>query len=110
MKGMYSGNEDWLSRQRWIPIVLVTVTVIGGWAVGSQSEQGVAAKDLAVQQVQPMAEKPQAPEQGAPEPMGGAQAPAVQPQSATADDAAKRMEEHKACLESAKYNPSIICK
>jgi hypothetical protein len=69
MKGMYSGNEDWLSRQRWIPIVLVAVTVIGGWAVGSQRQHGVADKHSEAQQVQRMAETPK--------PMGaGVQAPA----------------------------------
>jgi len=140
MKGMHSGNEDWLSRQRWIPIVLVAVTVIGGWAVGSQRKRGVVDKDSEVQQVQqPIVEEPQAPKQAAPEPMGSA-APApdpaerprvqtvsaVQSQSTAAaagstatgtdkgrqslGDAAKRIKQHKACLELAKDNPSIICK
>jgi hypothetical protein len=64
MKGIYSGNQDWLSRQRWIPIVLVAVTVMGGWAVSSQSKRGVADKDWELQQgQQSMAEKPQAPKQ-----------------------------------------------
>ncbi len=139
MKGMYSGNDDWLSQQRWIPIVLVAVAVIGGWAVGSQRKQGVADKDSEAQQVQLMTEKPQAPKQAAPEPMAaGAPAPApgegpkvqivpaVQPQSTTAAagstatgtdnrgeslaHAAKRMKQHKACLELAKDKPSILCK
>jgi hypothetical protein len=35
---------------------------------------------------------------------------AAQSQSATLDDAAKHMKEHKACLELAKHNPSTICK
>jgi hypothetical protein len=139
MKGMYFGNEDWLSRQRWIPIVLVAVAVIGGWAVGSQREHGVADKDSEAQQVQPMAEEPQPPKQAAPEPTGarvpgpatenGAKVEtesAVQFQSTIAaaastatgtdkggeslGDAAKRMKQRKACLELAKDNPSIICK
>jgi hypothetical protein len=139
MKGMYSGNEDWLSRQRWIPIVLVAVAVIGGWAVGSQRRQGVADKHSEAQQVQPMAEKPQAPKQAAPEPMaarapapapaGGAKVQtvsAVQSQPATAaaastatgtdsggeslGRAAKRTKQRKDCLELAKHNRSIICK
>jgi len=139
MKGMYFGNEDWLSRQRWIPVALVAVAVMGGWAVGSQRQHGVADKDSAAQQVQPMAEKPQAQEQAAPEPMGaGAPGPApaegakvetvsaVESQSTTVaagstatvthnggeslGDAAKRMKQHKACLELAKHNPSVICK
>jgi len=140
MKGMHSGNEDWLSRQRWIPIVLVAVAVIGGWAVGSQRKRGVADKDSEMQQVQQsMAEEPQAPKQAAPEPMGSAapapdpaERPRVQtvsavPSQSTAaaagstatgtdkgrqslGDAAKRIKQHKACLELAKDNPSIICK
>ena len=64
MKGMYSGNQDWLCRQRWIPIVLVAVTVIGGWVVSSRSRTGVADKDWEVQQgQQSMAEKARAPKQ-----------------------------------------------
>lgn len=139
MKGMYSGNEDWLSRQRWIPIVLVAVAVIGGWAVGSRRQQGVADKDSGAQQVHLMAEKPQAPEQALPEPRAaGAPAPspagrakvetvsAVQSEPTTAAAAstatgtdngskslraaAKRTKQQKACLELVKDNPSIICK
>ena len=139
MKGMYSGNEDWLSRQRWIPIVLVAVAVIGGWALGSQRKQGVADKNSESQQVQLMAEKPQALKQAAPEPEATAPpAPhsataakvetisAVQSQHATASatstatgthkrgkslgDAAKRTKQREACLELAKSNPSILCK
>ncbi len=139
MKGLYSGNEDGLSRQRWIPIALVAVAIIGGWAAGSQRQRGVADKDSETQQVQRMAEKPQAPKQAAPEPMGaGAPGPApaegakvetvsaVQSQSATIaagstatgtdkeggslGDAAKRMKQHQACLEFAKDHPNIVCK
>lgn len=133
MKGMYSGNEDWLSRQRWIPIVLVAVAVIGGWAVGSGRQQGVADKHSEAQHVVPTAVNPQTPKQAAPEPMAaGAPAPppaegakvetvsAVlsQPTTATRTDnrdeslgaAAKRVKQHKACLELAKDNPSTPCK
>ena len=139
MKGVYSGNEDWLSRQRWIPIVLVAVAVIGGWAVSSQRKPGVADKDSDTQLVQPVAEKLQAPKPAAREPgAAGAPAPprargakvetisAVQSQFTTADaastatgsdkgdkslrDAAKRTKQHQACLELAKDNPSIFCK
>jgi hypothetical protein len=114
MKGMYSGNEDWLSRQHWIPIALVAVMVIGGWAVGSQRKQGVAYKNSATLQMQPIAE----PKTAAPEPITAAPSEeetvetvsAAQSRSATLDDAAKHMTEHKACLESAKHNPSTICK
>jgi hypothetical protein len=139
MKGIYSGNEDWLTRQRWIPIVLVAVAVIGGWAVGSRHQQGVADKHSEAQHVQPTAVKPQAPKQAAPEPMAaGAPAPPLaegakvetvsavlsQPTPAAAastatrtdnrgessGDAAKRMKQHKACLELAKDTPSTPCK
>jgi len=139
MKAVYSGNEDWLSRQRWIPIVLVAIAIIGGWAVGSQRKQGVADKDSDTQLVQPTAEKPQMPKQAAAEPGAvGLPAPppargakvetisAVQSQFATAaaastaagsdkgdkslHDAAKRTKQRKACLELAKDNPSIFCK
>lgn len=137
MKGMYSGNEDWLSRQRWIPIVLVAVAVIGGWAVGSRRQQGVADKDSGAQHVQPTALKPQAPKQAAPIPAGAqALAPAGQAKVKTVSaiqsppttvavastaagtdnrgenlgGAAKRMKQHKACLELAKDNPSTPCK
>jgi hypothetical protein len=139
MKGIYSGNEDWLTRQRWIPIVLVAVAVIGGWAVGSRHQQGVADKHSEAQHVQPTAVKPQAPKQAAPEPMAAAAsvpAPAgkakietisavqSQPTTATAalsatetdkggkslGGAANRTKQRKACLELAKDNPSIICK
>jgi len=139
MKAVYSGNEDWLSRQRWIPIVLVAVAVIGGWAVGARRKQGVADKDSNTQLVQPMAEKPQAPKAAAPEPRAaGIPAPApargakietisaVQSHPTTAAAAAtatgadnadqslrvaaKRAKQRQACLELAKDNPSILCK
>jgi hypothetical protein len=139
MKAVYSGNEDWLSRQRWIPIVLVAVAVIGGWAVGSRRKQGVADKDSKTQMVQPMAEKTQMPKQAVPEP-GAAEIPAPAPArgakietisavqsgptaAAAASiasgtdkgdqnlrDAAKRAKQRQACLELAKDNPSILCK
>jgi hypothetical protein len=139
MKGMYSGNEDWLSRQRWIPIVLVAVAVLGGWAIGSQRKQGVADKDSEVRLVQPMTEEPQAPEQApkqaapkpgamgtpAPPPARGAKVETISaveshPTTAAAastdkggrnlGDAARRAKQHKACLELAKNNPSILCR
>jgi hypothetical protein len=124
MKGMYSGNEDWLSRQRWIPIVLVAVAVIGGWAVGFQRKQAVADQYSEAEKVQPMVQKRQAPKQAAPQP-GAAGTPAPPPavgakvrrvsvvQSRPAKslgDPAKPTKQHKACLELVKDNPSIICK
>jgi hypothetical protein len=56
MRGIYSGNEDWLSRQHWIAIVLVAGMVIGGWAVGSQRKHGVADKDCATLQMHAITE------------------------------------------------------
>jgi hypothetical protein len=139
MKAVYTGNEDWLSRQRWIPIVLVAVVVIGGWAIGSRRKQGVADKDSDTQVVQPIGEKPQMPMQAEPEP-GAAGIPAPAPargakietisavqsrpttaaaaSTATGTDsgdqslrvAAKRAKQRQACLELAKDNPSILCK
>jgi hypothetical protein len=118
MKGMYSGNEDWLSRQRWIPIVLVAVALIGGWTVGSQ-RKAIADKDSEAQLVQPMAAAPAA---GAKvEPVSAVQsqpttAATASPATGTGKrgkrlgDAARRVKQHKACLELAKDNPSIICK
>jgi hypothetical protein len=137
MKGMYCGNEDWLSRQRWIPIVLVAIAVIGGWAAGSQRRQTVADNDAKVQLGQPVAEKPQAPRQATPEgvapgtpaphPAGGAKVQTIsavqsQPTTATATanridngseslgNVAKRRKQREACLELAKDNPTIQCK
>jgi hypothetical protein len=96
---MYCGNEDWLSRQRWIPIVLVAIAVIGGWAAGSERRQTVADKDAKVHLGQPVAETPQAPRQATPEgvtpgtpaphPAGGAKVQTIsavksQPTTATA--------------------------
>jgi hypothetical protein len=49
MKSVNSGSEDWLSRQTWIPIAVIAVAVIGGWAVISQPKQIAADKDSQAQ-------------------------------------------------------------
>ncbi len=97
MKGTYSGNQDWLSRQRWIPIVLVVVTVVGGWVVGSQSKRGFANKDWEVQQGQVQSQSQEA--------ATGSTAAGT---DNSLGDAAKR-KHHKDCLELIKDNPSIVC-
>jgi len=98
MKGTYSGNQDWLSRQRWIPIVLVVVTVVGGWVVGSQSKRGFANKDWEVQQGQVQSQSKEA--------ATGSTATGT---DNSLGDAAKRRKHHKDCLELIKDNPSIVC-
>jgi hypothetical protein len=95
MKGIYSGNQDWLSRQRWIPIVLVVVTVVGGWVVGSKSKRKFADKDWEVQQGQQSKE--------------AATGSTATGTDNSLGDAAKRMKHHKACLELKKDNPSMVC-
>jgi hypothetical protein len=46
----------------------------------------------------------------APAAMASAAQPTTQPQVAAPDDAARRAQQHQACLDLAKDNPSIVCK